>query len=668
MRRGRLTPLAALAALVALLAIVAAGCGGDDEAAPPAPAPSEPAPAEPAPSEPAPAEPAPAEPAPSEPAPAEPAPTEPAPAEPAPSEPAPPADAGDRDLVVLVEDVAPGLDTDGVNGSHFGVHQILENTMEGLVEYPSILQDGILQPNYKVTEQEFQPRLATSWSSQPGPDGKSVVWTITLRPGIKSCVGNEFTADDVVWTFARAKSVSGASPVAWFLGNVSNVLPLDPLTMPDDPTAKELKGEVVKIDDYTVQVTQFQAGELFPRVLEIFALYPFDSKEVQAHATEDDPWAHQWTDTEGSAGFGAYCIASWTKGQEFVLEANPNYYRGEPQFTKVTLRKVPQSENRVAAVQQGDADIVTALSPQEIAALRKDDNVRVYSWFNNEILALGFNFALEPWNTPEGKLLRQAIAYAMPVQEIVDNDFLGDAKPWYGLSESSFYAYKPIETYATQDLEKAKSLLAEAGFPEGDGLDKYKDALTLHYVAERQSLLEPIANRIKTALGQVGIEITLSPISAQEYNDRELTKRDMPMFLRDLVRPFGPDVGYTTLLFYVSTANGGLVNAGNYVNDTVDQEFFASQATVGEERLGHLETVQDVLMDDLPLVPIVERPSQIVMASGIACWQTSSSNIIGLWYITTSDQECTDAAKPGSVAAETDAAAPADAASTETTG
>ncbi|MEZ5099904.1 MAG: ABC transporter substrate-binding protein [Thermoleophilia bacterium] len=87
--RGRMRGLLALAALVAALGVLAAGCGGDDESAAPAPAPAEPAPAEPAPAEPAPAEPAPAEPAPAEPAPAEPAPAEPAPAEPAPAESAP---------------------------------------------------------------------------------------------------------------------------------------------------------------------------------------------------------------------------------------------------------------------------------------------------------------------------------------------------------------------------------------------------------------------------------------------------------------------------------------------------------------------------------------------------------------------------------------------------
>ena len=75
-----------------------------------------------------------------------------------------------------------------------------------------------------MTTQGFRPQLATSWSKS------GLTWTFKLRQGVKSCAGNEFTADDVVYTFQRAKSVSGAAPAAWFLSNVGAVLSLDPLT------------------------------------------------------------------------------------------------------------------------------------------------------------------------------------------------------------------------------------------------------------------------------------------------------------------------------------------------------------------------------------------------------------------------------------------------------
>ena len=512
--------------------------------------------------------------------------------------------------------------------------------MEGLIGYPTKTVGGVMVPNFKVTAQQFEPRLATSWTQ------KGLVWTFNLRKGVKSCAGNEFTADDVVYTFARAKSVSGASPVSWFLGNVGGVLTLDPLTS-KDPAAKLLKGEVVKVDDYTVKITQFVPADQFPRVLEIFALYAYDSKVMKANATTADPWSHKYGDTVNAPGFGPYCMKSWTKGSEIVLEANPNYYGGASTFSKVIERKVAAGSNRVAAIKGGAADIAIELTPRDIADIRKSSSSKtsVMSWYNNEILALGLNNKIEPWSLPKNELLRQAVAYMIPTADIIKSDYLGDAKPWYGLTQSSFFGYKPIKTYATNNVAKAKVLLAQAGFPGGKGLEKYSEGLKFYYVQERSGVLEPVANRIKTALAQIGINITLNPITNTEYNDRELTKFDMPMFMRDKVRPFGPDVGYTALLFYVSQKSGGLVNAGNYSNPTFDGLFAKSQQVAGAARLTLLNQMQDIVMRDLPLVPIIERPSQIAVKKGISCWFGKTSNTFNFWYLRDDGQPCVSPVK-----------------------
>ena len=541
-----------------------------------------------------------------------------------------------KTFVMLQDDIAPGLDVDGANSSNYTVHQVLNSTMEGLVAYPTTTKDGIMVPNFKVSASGLAPRLATSWSN------KGLVWTFKLRQGVKSCAGNTFSADDVVYSFARAKSVSYASPVSWFLGNIGGVLTLDPLVS-KAPDAKELKGEVKKIDANTVQITQFEATDQFPRVLEIFALYPYDSVDMKKHATATDPWSHKYADTVNAPGFGPYCIKSWQKGSQINLSANPNYYGGQPQFSSIVMRKVPAASNRVAAIKAGSADGTLELTANDIADIRKTaaDKTTVLSWYNNEILALGLNNAIAPWNLPKNALLRQAVAYVLPIDSIVKLDYLGDAKPWYGLIESPFYGYKPIQTYAKTNVAKAKALLAQAGFPGGKGLDKYAAGLTLYYVQERSGVLEPIANRIKTALAEIGVTITLNPITNTEYNDRELTKFDMPMFMRDKVRPFGPDVGYTALLFYVAKKNGGLVNAGNYSNPAFDALFFKSQNTAGAARLALLGQMQTILMQDLPLVPIVERPSQLVVRKGISCWFGKTDNTTEFQYLRADGKACT---------------------------
>ena len=521
-------------------------------------------------------------------------------------------------LVVLEDSIAPALDYDGANAADPGLQAMLINTMEPLLGYPVKQQGEILVPNYKVTPAQFQPRLATSWSKS------GLTWTFKLRKGVKSCAGNEFTADDVVYTFARAKSVSGAAPVGWFLSNVGGIFDLSPLTS-KDPKAKDLNGEVVKVDDYTVQIKQLNPNELFPRVLEIFALWIYDAKETKAHATAKDPWSHTYVNTVKSPGFGAYCISRWNKGSEIDLAANPGYYQAAPQFTKIIIRKVPANSNRVAAIQSGAADVVTNLTPQESANVKKNANVTVLQWQNNKILTLGLNFNFKPWNDAKNALIRQAVAYALPYNDIYASDYLGTAKKWNGLCASSYNGFVAHNQYVT-NLAKAKALMAQAGYPEGKGLST--DGFGLYFVAERRALLEPISNRIKTALAQIGITLNLNPISEAEYSDRSLTKYDMPMFLADQDRPLGPDIGYCSLLFYVSKKNGGLNTPFVYSNATFDALYKTSLTTVGAARATALAKMQDILMTELPGIPLAEVQTQLAVRKGITGWAGTTYDIL----------------------------------------
>ena len=528
-------------------------------------------------------------------------------------------------LIVLVPHLAPGLDGDGVGANDPGLWQIYRNVYGHLVVYPTTKQGAVLVPNYNVRPSQFVPQLAESYSQ------KGLTWTFKLRKGIKSCAGNELSADDVVYTIARAKSVSGTTPLAWFLFNLMGVLPLDPLVS-KDPKAKELKGEVTKIDNSTVQVKQLNKTELFPRLFEIFGLNIYDSKEMKKHATAKDPWSHSFATSQGAAGYGPYCITRWSKGSEIELAANPSWPQ-QPHFTKAIVRQVPVEANRVAALRAGAADIVTDLSPNSYDSLKSVSSVDVLSKFNNQATWMTMNYKFAPWNLPKNKLLRQAVAYAMPYDEIIKSDYRGEAKRWYGMVPSAYYGYVPYKLYNT-NIAKAKALLAQAGFPGGKGLDKYASGLTLIYPAERAAVLEPVANRIRTALAAIGVPITLNPLSQTEVSDRENTKKDMPMSLIDYSAPFGPDTGYGEQLYYVSVAKGGLNNGQNYSNATFDTLFAKGQLLTGAARKASLAKTQRILMEDLPIVPLAEFQSKIAVRKGLSGWLITTDNQPGLWSFT----------------------------------
>jgi peptide/nickel transport system substrate-binding protein len=530
-------------------------------------------------------------------------------------------------LIVLEEDIAPTLDPDGPNSAHPQTQEIEDNVLEPLVSYPlSGPKNGILIPNYRVNPLQFQPRLATSYSR------KGLVWTFKLRKNVKSCAGNTFTADDVVYTFAHAKAVSSAAPVSWFLGNIAGIFPLDPVLPKATAADKKLKGEVTKIDDYTVQFKQLQPAELFPRVLTILGMQIYDSKEFKKHATASDPWSNNWLASQGLAGFGPYCVSSWTKGSEMRLTANPNYYRGQPKYTNITIRKVPQIANRVAAIKNGAADLMYPLTPVVIKDLEKSSNVQVLQWLNNNAVSVGMNYALDPWKKGKsGDLLRKAVAYAMPYDEIIKEDYKGDARRWYGLIQSEYYGFKPFKQYHT-DLAKAKRLVAQAGYPNGKGLDKFSSGLQLYYTVERATVIEPVANRIRTALAKIGIPISLRPISIAEIANRELTKYDLPMWIRDQLQPIGTDAGYSTQLFYLSKAQGGLLPSTGYDSASVFKDFQTSQQTTGATRLKALHHLQQTMMSDLPMVPILESSSAFSVRKGLGPIEGRANNTITYWY------------------------------------
>ncbi|MDR3536931.1 MAG: ABC transporter substrate-binding protein, partial [Acetobacteraceae bacterium] len=151
-------------------------------------------------------------------------------------------------LLYLTEDVPVSLDPDGpsstVNTSQVGRINLLEPLIGYAMKGPN--DDGIRIPDFT----KFEGRLAESWDY----DAASATWTLHLRHGVIGCSGNEFTADDVVYTLARAKSVTGATTIAWFSGSVAGIkgFTADVFKGGD----KELGDAVTVVDPYTVKITQ----------------------------------------------------------------------------------------------------------------------------------------------------------------------------------------------------------------------------------------------------------------------------------------------------------------------------------------------------------------------------------------------------------------------------
>jgi peptide/nickel transport system substrate-binding protein len=521
-----------------------------------------------------------------------------------------------KDITILVDDVAPGLSWDGpsvaLSQTHFGFNQLYARLVEHPVTYKA---DGSAESNVD----EFVGDLAESWEQ------KGNTWTFKLREGVMSCAGNELTAEDVVYTYARAKAREGAGPIAWSIYTLAGVF-----DAADD--SKELKGEVKALDKYTVQINQVKPQLLFLPALQVITSPILDSKELAKHDTPDDPGGHRWTDSQGAAGFGPYCLKSWSKGSEIVYERNAEWnVAPNPQYETVTVKKVPSAANRSTALQSGSAEIVTGLATRQIAAVEGTNGIEVAESPGTAGTWLHMNYATEPW---ENVKLRQAVGYMLPYDDIVENGFNGLAKRWEGIPASvapNFKANNPYE----EDPDKARKLLAEAGYPEGKGLEEFASSFELAYPIERADQLRPVATIIASALQEYGLPVKLNPIPLAVFGDRVQVKHDLPFAVNDQSIPIIPDAGYAMNVFLIPLEKGGTTYPVNYPNEKV-QDIWLEEALHESDPGKRDEAINralDLAMEDVAVLPIVENPALFPHRSSVTGFPWLPDNTMRLRYL-----------------------------------
>lgn len=340
---------------------------------------------------------------------------------------------------------------------------------------------------------EFEPYLADSY--EISEDGRTI--TFNLKSGLLSQQGNELTADDVLWSFERKLKTEGNG-----------------LTTNYSPMLTDLN-QIQKIDDYTVSFTVEKPGYMYPLMANLADHVGsiMDSDYLKENATPEDPYAVQWSIADlmrGNQGFGAYMIESVIPDQEIVLTANPNYVFGEPEITKIVRRVVPDAATRYNMLVNGDADVALGLRPSDQAELLQKDGYLVPVTTSNKYQHIVLNTQLAPF---DDERVRQALAYAMPYDDLINNvwfqraydyrHLLDDGLPGYDNSAMTEYEYDP---------EKAKELLSEAGYPDGVS---FTLSLANDIPTDQQS-----AVLMQQAAAEAGFTIDLQELSsAQMFSD-----------------------------------------------------------------------------------------------------------------------------------------------------
>jgi peptide/nickel transport system substrate-binding protein len=397
-------------------------------------------------------------------------------------------------LLLVTENGPNNLDIHGIGTNRPG-YEASWNCYDRLISHArKTLPDGSMG----YDRDKFIPELAEEWKT-----GDMSV-TFKLRKDAKFHDGTPVTAKDVKWSFERAISVGGFPTVQMKAGSL------------------EKKEQFVAVDDHTFRVDFLRKDRLTIPDLAVIVPGIYNSALLQKNATAKDPWALEYTKTR-TAGGGAFRVESWKPGVQVVYVRNDAWKSGPlPKLRRVIWRTIPSAGNRRALMERGDADVSFDLPAKDASELKKAGKLNVIATpIGNGIYYLGMNVKNPPFNNVK---LRQAVAYAVPYQKIIDAAMFGLAKPMFGAESNtaSSLDWPQPHGYST-NIAKAKALMAEAGFANGF-------STTISFDLGQGVVSEPIAILIQESLAQIGIKTVINKVPGANWRS-EMAKKSMPMMV-----------------------------------------------------------------------------------------------------------------------------------------
>lgn len=465
-------------------------------------------------------------------------------------------------LRVLSEGAANSFDAFSVGVNRTSI-QISWNVYDRLVTFAYKPRgDGTSTFDYF----DIQPELAESY--QVAEDGKSI--TFKIRADATFHDGAPVTAHDVKWSLDRVV----ASPIGKSQFSTGSMT---------DPA------QFVVVDDHTLRVDLPQPDRF---ALPNLALtYPIivNSNLAKQRATSEDPFAMEWL-KNNEAGSGAFKIDEAAMGERILLSRFDDWKGGPlPGFRRVLWQTVPAAESRVASLVRGDADVVQDLPPKDVVALNENDAVKVVGVPTSSFQFIGMNSKLAPFDNVK---VRQAIAYALPYQDMFQAAMFGRGKPLFGGKPGvpdTIEFPQPLG-YDT-DLEKAKALLAEAGMADGF-------TTTFSFDLSQATIAEPISILIQESLAKIGITVEIEKVPAGQLGSL-LQDKKVPFYFEGSTA-YLADPDYFFRIFYHGTTRW---NFGSYDNE----EF---KALVGKTRYENDKAVYEadikrmitMVKDDVPIV------------------------------------------------------------------
>ncbi|MCA9331295.1 hypothetical protein KC957_04535, partial [Candidatus Saccharibacteria bacterium] len=446
--------------------------------------------------------------------------------------------------IALTDDPPSGdpQKTRGANGGH-----LLFNMYDGLVALSGDMT-------------EITPALATSWEQLDDQ-----TWSFTLREGVQFHNGEMFTAEAVRYTIERL---------------------LDPDAVRFNTDYRQI-GEVEVIDDTHVVIHTLTPDPNFlAKLTSLHMVPPIYTASVSEEEFSANP-----------VGTGPYRFVEWILGQRLVLEANDNYWGGRPTVDRLVFRPIPEASTRLAELQAGTVDIIVGLNYDVIPLVDADPNLRAAANTGRRTVFMHMDL-LNGAEPLQDQRVRQAMSYAIDRQLLIDSVLNGYGTPLATIFRPDMAGYSADFQPYPYDPQRARELLAEAGYPDGFDIRFMTSDGIINKGVE-------VAEALGAMLGEVGIRTEILPVALQVMRDMYIGNPDPaggnvePLFMFNYGAPT-PDA---------TSPLRALIQTGGIETFMHDEEFDALIDAYGSEmdpsaRAEVAHTIQERLYNELPLIAL----------------------------------------------------------------
>ena len=472
---------------------------------------------------------------------------------------------------------------------------------------------------------EAVPGQAESWTTSE--DG--LTWTFTMRDGLKWSDGTELNAKDFEYSFKRMANPDTAAPYAeTCLGMIDGFE--EAAGFPDadgNPTVEpNLDALNVKASDdgKTLTIVLGYPCSYFDKIAAFAAMSPVQKATVEANG---DAWC---TSPDTYVCNGPYMITEWTPSERIVLTKNPNFIGGWDNSKivsdSITLLLLEDSSASYAAYNSGEAVLIKDVPTDEIPSLTKAEDGG--DFYVDTILGtyyVSLNLKRDAFKDAK---VRKALSLAIDRDYVANTIMQGtystaDSIVGPGIvDEKGNFHDNGNAPYISADYEanlaEAKKLLAEAGYPNGEGYP------TIEYSCNDVGYHVPLAEYLQQAWGDLGITLTISKMewssftAARRAGEYDVARNGWVMDYNDP----------SNMLDLFCSGNGN--NDGKYSNPEFDAAIDASRVADVSEHFAQLHKAEDILMEDTGCLPIAYYNDYWLQSSSLkGIWH----NPYGYWYL-----------------------------------